>query len=64
MTRSEATADTQTMTGIPATTLYHRWVGWHAAPAMRRAITVLVSGLIVAAVLLPFVTWGLALTGG
>jgi hypothetical protein len=31
---------------------------------MRRAITVLVAGLIVAAVLLPFVTWGLALTGG
>jgi uncharacterized membrane protein len=31
---------------------------------MRRAITVLVAGLIVAVALLPFVTWGLALTGG
>src|SRR6476659_4043036 len=51
------------MTGIPAPTLYHRWLGWHA-PAMRRAITVLIAGLIVAVVLLPFVTWGLALTGG
>ena len=59
----EATGDTQTMTGVPAPTLYHRWLGWHA-PAMRRAITVLIAGLIVAAVLLPFVTWGLALAGG
>ena len=31
---------------------------------MRRAITVLIAGLIVAVVLLPFITWGLALTGG
>jgi uncharacterized membrane protein len=31
---------------------------------MRRAATVLIAGLIVALVLLPFVTWGLALTGG
>jgi uncharacterized membrane protein len=51
------------MTGLPAPTLYHRWLGWRA-PAMRRAITVLIAGLIVAVVLLPFVTWGLALTGG
>ena len=51
------------MTGLPAPTLYHRWLGWHAR-AMQRAITVLVAGLIVAAVLLLFVTWGLALTGG
>ena len=59
----EATGDTQTMTGVPALTLYHRWLGSHA-PAMRRAITVLIAGLVVAAVLLPFVTWGLALAGG
>jgi hypothetical protein len=26
------------MTGLPAPTLYHRWLGWHA-PAMRRAVT-------------------------
>jgi uncharacterized membrane protein len=51
------------MTGVPAPTLYHRWLGWHA-PAMRRAVTVLIVGLIVAVILLPFVTWGLALAGG
>jgi uncharacterized membrane protein len=51
------------MTGLPASNWYHRWLGWHA-PAMRRAITVLVAGLIVAVALLPFVTWGLAVTGG
>ena len=31
---------------------------------MRRALTALIAGLILAAVLLPFVTWGLALVGG
>jgi uncharacterized membrane protein len=31
---------------------------------MRRAVTAFTAGLIVAVVLLPFVTWGLALTGG
>jgi uncharacterized membrane protein len=31
---------------------------------MRRAITVLIAGLIVAAVLLPFLAWGLAVVGG
>jgi hypothetical protein len=51
------------MTGLPASTLYQRWLGWHA-PAMRRAITVLIAGLIVAVVLLPFVTWGVALATG
>ena len=51
------------MTGVPAPTLYHRWLGWHA-PAMRRALTAFIVGLIVAVVLLPFVTWGLALVGG
>ena len=51
------------MTGLPPPNWYHRWLGWHA-PAMRRAITVLVAGLIVAVALLPFVPWGLAVTGG
>ena len=46
------------MTGVPPATLYHRWLGWHA-PAMRRAITVLIAGLIVAVILLPFMAWGL-----
>ena len=63
MTRRQAVGNTQTMSGVPAPTLYHRWLGWHA-PAMRRAITVFIAGLIVAVVLLPFVTWALALTGG
>ncbi len=63
MTRRKVTGNTKTMTGVPAPTLYHLWLGWHA-PAMRRAVTVLIAGLIVAVVLLPFVTWGLALAGG
>jgi uncharacterized membrane protein len=53
----------RTMASVPAPTLYHRWLGWHA-PAMRRALTVLVAGLIVAVVLLPFIAWGLAVVGG
>ena len=63
MTRWGAIGNTQTMTGVPAPTLYHRWLGRHA-PAMRRALTAFLAGLIVAVVLLPFVTWGLALVGG
>ena len=51
------------MTGVPPPTLYHRWLGWHP-PAMRRALTVVTAGLIVAVVLLPFTTRGLALAGG
>ena len=51
------------MTGVPAPTLYHRWLGWHAR-AMRRALTAFAAGLIVAVVLLPFVTWGLAVVAG
>jgi uncharacterized membrane protein len=51
------------MTGVPAPTLYHRWLGWHA-PAMRRALTAFTTGVIVAVALLPFVTWGLALVAG
>jgi uncharacterized membrane protein len=55
--------NTQTMTGVPPATVYHRWLGWHAL-AMRRAITVLITGVIVAVAVLPFVTWGLALAAG
>jgi len=51
------------MTGVPAPSVYHRWLGWHA-PAMRRAVTVLIAGLIVALALLPFATWGMALVAG
>ena len=63
MTRREAMRNTQTMTGIPVPTVYRRWLSPHA-PAMRRALTVLIAGLIVAIVLTPFVTWELALAGG
>jgi len=51
------------MTGLPAPTVYHRWLGWHA-PAMRRALTAFAAGVIVAVVLLPFVTWEMALVAG
>ena len=63
VTCGEAIGNTQTMTGVPARTLYHRWLGWHAL-AMRRAVTVLIAGLIVALALLPFATWGMALAVG
>jgi len=55
--------NTQTMSGVPAPTLYHRWLGWHA-PAMRRAVAVLIAGLIVTVALLPLATWGMALVAG
>jgi len=58
-----AIGNTQTMTGVPRRTLYHRWLGWHAL-AMRRAATVLVIGLIVGFALAPFVTWGMTLVAG
>jgi uncharacterized membrane protein len=51
------------MTAIPSATLYHRWFGWHAL-ALRRTVMVVVIGLIVALVLLPFVPWGLAIVVG
>jgi uncharacterized membrane protein len=51
------------MTGIPPETLYHRSLGWHA-PALRRAIIAASIGLIVALVLLRFMTWELAMVGG
>lgn len=51
------------MTGLSADTLYHRWLGWRA-PAMRRAVVVITVGVIVALVLMRFVTWGLAAIGG
>ena len=54
---------TRTMTSVPAPTLYHRWVGWHAT-AIRRAVTVLAAGLIAGLVCSLFMTWGLALVGG
>ena len=58
-----AIRNTQAMTAIPPPTRYHRWLGWHA-PAMRRAVMVGTGGLIVAAALLPFVPWAVAVVTG
>jgi uncharacterized membrane protein len=51
------------MKGIPAHTLYHRWLGWHASD-LRRALVVFAIGLIVAIALLQFATPAVALIGG
>jgi uncharacterized membrane protein len=59
----DAIDEIPTMTTVPPPTLYHRWVGWHA-PAMRRIVVVALIGLVVALVLLRFVTWGLAVILG
>ena len=45
---------------VPAPTLYHRWLGWHA-PALRRLVVVTVVGAAVGGVLVPLVAWHLAL---
>jgi uncharacterized membrane protein len=63
LVRRGAAGNTETMTGIPPPTLYHRWLGWHAL-AMRRAVTAFAAGLVAAVVLVPFTAWGLALAGG
>jgi uncharacterized membrane protein len=55
--------NTQMITGVPAETPYHRWLGWHAS-ALRRTVIVFGIGLIAAVVLLPFVAWELALVAG
>lgn len=51
------------MTGTPAETPYHRWLGWHA-PALRRVATVAAVGLGVALALLPVGAWELTVIGG
>lgn len=48
---------------LPSGTLYHRMLGWHA-PAMRRAVTVLVVGLAATLSLLPYTPWELAVVAG
>ena len=60
---AEAIGNTRRMTAIPPETPYHRWLGWHA-PALRRAGMVAAVGLIVALVLMWFVTWGMAVVAG
>jgi uncharacterized membrane protein len=51
------------MIAMPPETLYHRWLGWHAS-SLRRAVVVASIGLMIAVVLLPFVTWGMAVVSG
>ncbi|HEX6674164.1 MAG TPA: DUF1345 domain-containing protein [Actinomycetes bacterium] len=51
------------MAAIPPQTLYHRTLGWHA-PAMRRTVIVASIGLVVAVVVLWFVTWRMAMVAG
>jgi uncharacterized membrane protein len=59
----DAIGNTRTMTAIPPETRYHRWLGWHA-PALRRTVVVASIGLIVALLLMRFLTWGLAVVVG
>jgi uncharacterized membrane protein len=42
---------------------YHRWLGYHA-PSMRRVLITAAIGLLVMLLLLPWVTWGLAVVIG
>jgi uncharacterized membrane protein len=51
------------MGAVPANTLYHRWLGWHA-PAMRRLAVAGSIGLTVLLVLVRPATWELALIAG
>jgi hypothetical protein len=55
--------DTPTMTFLPPATPYHRWMGWHAS-SMRRAVIVACIGLLVALMLVWFVSWELAVIAG
>jgi uncharacterized membrane protein len=48
---------------MPRKSLYHRWLGWHAS-SLQRAVVVACVGMIVALVLLPFVTWEMAVVAG
>jgi uncharacterized membrane protein len=48
---------------VPAPTVYHRLLGWHA-PALRRLVMAALVGLIVAAGLFLVVNWHVAVLGG
>ena len=63
MAYADAIGNTPTMSTIPPATLYQRWLGWQAS-AMQRVVVVAAIGLAVALVLLPFVTWGMAVVAG
>ncbi len=51
------------MKGIPAHTVYHPWLGWHASD-LRRALAVFAIGLIIAIILLQFTTPAVAQIAG
>jgi len=59
----DVTGGPPTMSGMPAETLYHRWLGWHAL-ALRRAIIVASIGLIVALGLVRLAPWEVAVVVG
>jgi uncharacterized membrane protein len=48
---------------IPAPTVYHRWLGWHA-PALRRLLIAAVVGLVAGLALAAALPWRLAVLGG
>ena len=54
---------TREVTTLPPRTRYHRMLGWHA-PQLRRAVIVLVLGVVIAGALRPFVVWELAVLVG
>src|SRR5262245_42770593 len=47
---------------VPAPTVYHRWLGWHA-PALRRLLIAAAAGLATGLALAAFVPWRLAVLG-
>ena len=49
--------------GVPARTLYHRWLGWHA-PELRRLVVAGGAGVVVGLLLAPVVRWQVAVLGG
>lgn len=53
----------RTDVGTPSRSLYQRYLGWHA-PAMRRAVSVLVVGLAAAIAVLACAPWELAMVAG
>jgi uncharacterized membrane protein len=48
---------------VPAPTVYHRWLGWHA-PALRRLLIAAVVGVVAGLALATVLPWRLAVLGG
>src|SRR5262245_1676624 len=51
------------MPALPAPTVYHRWVGWHA-PALRQSLTMLVLGLLTGVLVSLVQPWQVAVVAG